>query len=58
MNSKGVHGGRGSTTTHNQLLKRIDTSLDYDTFIRRLNNWVNYMLDGGIDSLPQGLQLK
>ncbi|MDU1350953.1 MAG: hypothetical protein E6942_16865, partial [Clostridium argentinense] len=58
VNPKGVHGGRGSTTAHNELLKIIDSSTDYDTFIRRLNNWANYRLDGGIDSLPKGLQLK
>ena len=58
VNPKGVHGGRGSTTAHNELLKIIDSSTDYDTFTRRLNNWANYRLDGGIDSLPKGLQLK
>ncbi|WP_315069724.1 RHS repeat-associated core domain-containing protein [uncultured Clostridium sp.] len=58
VNPKGAHGGRGSTTAHNELLKIIDSSTDYDTFIRRLNNWANYRLDGGIDSLPKGLQLK
>lgn len=55
---KGAHGSRGSTTAHNELLKIIDSSTDYNTFIRRLNNWANYRLDGGIDSLPKGLQLK
>ncbi|WP_200880589.1 hypothetical protein [Clostridium drakei] len=58
VNPKGIHGGRGSTTAHNELLKIIDNSPDYDTFIRRLNNWANYRLDGGIESLPKGLQLK
>ena len=58
VNPKGVHGGKGSTTAHNELLKIIDSSTDYDMFIRRLNNWANYRLDGGIDSLPKGLQLK
>lgn len=58
VNPKGVHGGRGSTTAHNELLKIIDNSTDYDTFIRRLNNWANYRLDGGIESLPKGLRLK
>ena len=58
VNPKGIHGGRGSTTAHNELLKIIDSSTDYDMFIRRLNNWSNYRLEGGIDSLPKGLQLK
>lgn len=58
INPKGVHGGRGSTTAHNELLKIIDSATDYDTFIRGLNNWANYRLDGGINSLPKGLQLK
>ncbi|MBS5886859.1 hypothetical protein [Clostridium sp.] len=52
VNPKGVYGGRGSTTAHNELVKIIDSATDYDTFIRRLNNWANYRLDGGIDSLP------
>ncbi|ACD23315.1 hypothetical protein FDE76_07465 [Clostridium botulinum] len=58
VNPKGKHGGKGSTTAHNELLKIIDSSLDYNTFKRRLNNWANYRLDGGIDSLPNGLQIK
>ncbi|WP_143316504.1 pre-toxin TG domain-containing protein [Clostridium sp. HBUAS56017] len=58
VNPKGIHGGRGSTTAHNELLKIIDSSADYDTFIRRLNNWANYRLDGGVESLPKGLQRK
>ncbi len=58
VNPSGVHGGRGSTATHNELLKIIDTSNDYDTFIRRLNNWANYRLKGGVEALPEGLQIK
>lgn len=27
-------------------------------FTRRLNNWVNYRLKGGIDTLPDGLRIK
>ncbi|MCR5837089.1 MAG: hypothetical protein K6G88_11330 [Lachnospiraceae bacterium] len=58
VNPKGVHGGRGSTIAHNELLGIIDSSIDYDMFVRRLNNWANYRLEGGIKSLPKGLQYK
>ncbi|EIT83760.1 hypothetical protein A374_18761 [Fictibacillus macauensis ZFHKF-1] len=58
VNPKGIHGGLGSTKAHNELLAIIDTSNDYNTFIRRLNNWAYYRLEGGISSLPEGLRLK
>lgn len=58
VNPNGVHGGLGSTKAHNELLAIIDTSSDYDTFVRRLNNWANYRLEGGVSSLPEGLKLK
>lgn len=56
VNPTGVHGGLGSTRAHNEFLGIIDSSLDYETFVRRLNNWANYRLDGGIASLPEGLR--
>ena len=56
VNPTGVHGGLGSTLAHNELLGIIDSSLDYETFVRRLNNWANYRLDSGIASLPEGLR--
>lgn len=58
VNPRGVHGGRGSTAAHNELLRIIDTSSDYDTFVRRLNNRANYRLKGGVGALPKGLQIK
>lgn len=58
INPNGVHGGLGSTKAHNELLAIIDTSSDYDTFVRRLNNWANYRLEGGVSFLPEGLKLK
>ncbi|MGG3751118.1 hypothetical protein ABEV04_15440, partial [Heyndrickxia faecalis] len=58
INPNGIHGGLGSTKAHNELLEIIDTSNDYNTFVRRLNNWANYRLKGGISSLPEGLRLK
>jgi len=58
VNPNGVHGGLGSTKAHNELLAIIDTSSDYNTFVRRLNNWANYRLEGGVSSLPEGLKLK
>lgn len=57
INPFGIHGGRGSTIAHNELLAIIDSSNDYDTFLRRLNNWANYRLKGGVDVLPIGLQI-
>lgn len=48
----------GSSKVHNEFLAIIDTSSDYDTFVRRLNNWANNKLEGGVSSLPQGLRLK
>ncbi|OSX90526.1 hypothetical protein BTJ45_03459 [Bacillus mycoides] len=38
INPIGKHGDIGSTTAHNELLKIIDSSLDYSTFKRRLKN--------------------
>ncbi|MGT2743032.1 pre-toxin TG domain-containing protein [Streptococcus plurextorum] len=57
VNPDGVHGGLGSTLAHNELLGIIDSSLDYETFVRRLNNWANYRLLGGVEKLPKGLQI-
>ena len=56
VNPNGIHGGRGSTMAHNELLSIIDSSIDYDMFVRRLNNWANYRLKGGVESLPSPLQ--
>ena len=36
----------------------IDSSSDYYMFIRRLNNWANYRLKGGVGALSKGLRLK
>ncbi|MRN57381.1 hypothetical protein [Paenibacillus monticola] len=58
VNPTGKHGGLGSTAAHNELLRIIDSSTSYDMFIRRLNNWANYRLNGGINSLPPGLRLE
>ncbi|WNF33350.1 hypothetical protein RI196_01130 [Aeribacillus composti] len=56
VNPKGVHGGKGSTKAHNELLEIIDSSPDYATFKRRLQNWANYRLEGGVESLPESLR--
>ncbi|MFC6648538.1 hypothetical protein [Paenibacillus rhizoplanae] len=56
VNPKGKHGGKGSTTAHNELLDIIDSSTDYGMFKRRLQNWANYRFDGGADALPNGLK--
>lgn len=56
VNPAGRHGGFGSTTAHNELLGIIDSSLDYATFVRRLQTWAHYRLPGGAASLPPGLR--
>lgn len=56
VNPNGKHGGKGSTKAHNELLGIIDSSTNYEMFKRRLQNWANYRLDGGVDSLPSGLK--
>jgi len=57
VNPSGFHGGLGSTIAHNELLNIIDSSLNYEMFVRRLNNWANYRLLGGVESLPEGLRI-
>ena len=52
----GRHVGKGSTRAHNELLEIIDSSLNYGTFLRRLRNWANYRLEGGVNALPPGLR--
>lgn len=56
VNPKGIHGGKGSTTAHNELLDIIDSSLNYDMFKRRVQNWADYRLEGGASALPVGLK--
>ncbi|MGK9232718.1 RHS domain-containing protein [Inquilinus limosus] len=56
INPTGRHGGLGSTTAHNEILEIIDSSLDYDNFVRRLQNWADYRLPNGNVDLPPGLQ--
>ena len=58
INPVGKHGQLGSTIAHNKLLGIIDSSIDYYMFTRRLNNWANYRLKGGVYALPEGLILK
>ncbi|KYC76529.1 ribonuclease YeeF family protein [Bacillus licheniformis] len=58
VNPTGKHGGLGSTAAHNELIKIIDSSKDYNMFVRRLNNWANYRLKGGVEALPEGLRIK
>ncbi|WP_151433383.1 ribonuclease YeeF family protein [Bacillus subtilis] len=58
VNPVGKHGGLGSTAAHNELLGIIDSSLNYNMFVRRLNNWANYRLKGEAAALPEGLRIK
>lgn len=53
----GKHGSLGSITVHNEILDIIDSSLDYDNFVRKLSNWAKYRLKNGISSLLKELQL-
>lgn len=55
-NPSGIHGGKGSTTAHNQIIRIIDTSSSYEEFVTRLNNWANDRLVNGVQGLPEGLR--
>lgn len=55
-NPWGIHGGLGSTTAHNQILKIIDNASSYDEFVRVLNEWAKNRLPNGILDLPNGLR--
>ncbi|WP_283750459.1 hypothetical protein [Bacillus cereus] len=50
------HRAPGSKRAHNEILEIIDTSLDYDTFVRRLQMWSHYRYKGGIEGLPGTLK--
>ena len=56
INPRGVHGGRGSTKAHNEILKIIDSSYDYEEFAHRLNEWASRRMKNGILDLPEGLR--
>lgn len=43
-NPKGAHGKKGSGTAHVEIRKMIDSSLDYDNYVRRLHTWADYRL--------------
>ena len=56
INPSGVHGGRGFTKAHNEILKIIDLSYDYEEFAHRLNEWASRRMKNGILDLPEGLR--
>jgi hypothetical protein len=56
VNPPGVHGGRGSTKAHNEILKLIDESETYESFVSKLNAWARQRLKNGIIDLPSGLR--
>lgn len=56
INPRGVHGGRSSTKAHNEILKIIDSSYDYEEFAHRLNEWASRRMKNGILDLPEGLR--
>ena len=43
-NPKGAHGKKGSGKAHAEIRKMIDSSLNYDNFVRRLHTWADYRL--------------
>ncbi|MDR6999668.1 hypothetical protein [Neobacillus niacini] len=56
VNPPGRHGRRGSTKAHNEILKIIDSSSDYESFVKRLNEWAKNRMKNGIIDLPKGLR--
>lgn len=50
------HRAPGSKRAHNEILEIIDTSLDYDIFVRRLQMWSHYRYKGGVEGLPGTLK--
>ncbi|WP_326848554.1 ribonuclease YeeF family protein [Bacillus vallismortis] len=56
VNPPGRHGRRGSTKAHNEILKIIDTAPDYDSFVKRLNEWASNRMKNGVMDLPEGLR--
>lgn len=55
-NPPGEHGGEGSTTAHNEILKIIDGSPDYESFVKGLRGWADKRLIGGAAALPGRLK--
>ncbi|MBC6314044.1 T7SS effector LXG polymorphic toxin [Listeria grandensis] len=56
INPPGIHGGKGSTKAHNEILKIIDESPNYETFVSRLNVWATTRMSNGRLDLPEGLR--
>jgi len=48
VNPPGRHGGRGSTKAHNEILKVIDSSSNYESLIKNLNEWAEIRMKNGI----------
>jgi|GEM_PF-818629 len=55
-NPTGVHGGEGSTTAHNEILKIIDSANNYESFVTGLQDWADNRLEGGASALPGALK--
>ncbi|WP_310642566.1 DUF6531 domain-containing protein [Burkholderia cenocepacia] len=56
INPDWMHGKKGSGTAHGEIIDIVDSSTDYATYLRRLQNWGNYRLTNGVDDLPAGLR--
>jgi hypothetical protein len=50
------HRAPSSKSAHNEILEIIDTSLDNDTFVRRLQMWSHYRYKGEVEGLPGNLK--
>lgn len=55
-NPYGVHGGQGSTLAHNELLKLVDSSSNFEDYLSKLNIWAEHRLKNGVLDLPGGLR--
>ncbi len=56
INPNWTHGGIGSGIAHHEIDDIIESSINFPMFKRRMRNWANYRLTGGIYDLPAGLQ--
>ena len=56
INPLGFHGGTGSTTAHNQILRLINEATSYEEFVYMLNEWAVDRLPNGVIDLPEGLR--
>jgi hypothetical protein len=56
VNPEGRHGGKGSTSAHNEVFELIDKANSFAEYKALLRDWASRRLKGGVDSLPEGLR--